>query len=109
MPLSSKSKMHYQLHIVSTSLTQCELQSFRKRLFEAQDQIVFIGDGVNNLVNTSTANMIATIDAPKFAIANDVKCRGFNTLLATTAVSCELIDYKKLVKLTIESRKNISW
>lgn len=96
------------LHLVNQSpFSSNVLQQCSDRIDPAQDALVLMGNGVYGGLSQATNTQLIGAIPRCYALEEDVLARGLdrNALLETIT----LIDYKKLVELTVEFPLSQSW
>ncbi|TQV76631.1 sulfurtransferase complex subunit TusB [Aliikangiella marina] len=95
-----------QLHLINRSMSQAELQSNFDRLVASSDSLLFIGDGVLNLVNNQLNTYLGALSSPILGLEADIRARG---LTRESFQFARVINDLEMVDLTLSHQKTISW
>lgn len=87
------------LHLIRSNGFTCNKLAQCLSVVQQQDILLLIDDGVYNVAHSS----IATIDNQWFALSSHMQARG----LSSTAEN--VIGYQKMVELTEQATKVITW
>ena len=95
-----------RLHLLSKSINANGLERGIARFLAPDDQLLFIGDSVNALLQISVQQVLKSLTGPVFALQADISCRG---LASKMPAYIQVIDDVQMVGLTIENEQVISW
>lgn len=95
-----------KLHLISKpfNLKQFEIDS--KRMINKNDEILFIGDAVINLMDKNILLCIEQSKLQYFVLSADSICRGINLLMNQ---KIKQISDSEMVELTLKHQQVISW
>ena len=95
-----------KLHLISQPIDLEQFKIDLNRMITADDEMLFIGDGVINLMDENITTLINQATIQFYGLASDCLCRGIDQLLnkSMTQISDQL-----MVELTIKHQQIISW
>jgi|GEM_PF-2256212 len=95
-----------KLHLISDSFDIIHLNKQYSRYVEDGEQLLFIGESVINLLDKQIIDRLSELDNKYYALKADCKCRGISELLPAEV---EQVTDIKMVELTLNNHKTISW